>query len=547
MHGRVKVRTTAEQEKIRELEKQKKAAEFRKGVDFVFQKRKNQEWDDEIFLLTEKLLVRYPDVYTLWNVRREGFLNNKWSDEDRVERLEKELILTESSLRENPKSYCVWHQRTWIIEQLPNPNYKRELELCKKCLNLDERNFHCWDYRLFIVKKANISDQEELEFTKTKILNNFSNYSSWHYRSRLLRKLYPSTVHDLPIRADKHDEELDLVMNATFTDPNDSSAWFYQRWLLDYWKSPVKLWRVVITDVTITAAFHKEVSLDFELLVNGNKIECDWKPANGKKFCTVWYAELENCLCDESSEVLFKFEGSIYSLKILNSFKEWIYQSEKLSGNQNDSKLKEQLENYKVLLQMEPSNKWAKLTSAHLMLNINPIDANSDIIKELSDLITVDPLRENYYKDMRSKCILEYCLHAVINDNNKNKVIRNVDLSNLKLTSLSSQEPYLAFLHEVNLRNNNLENKIFQLYTLQQCRKLDLSNNAVSSLKKFPKMKNLRILLLSNNHISESQEILDLVGAHNLEKLNVKGNPIVDIDSLVSEIKKLSQTIEVLV
>ena len=37
-HGRVKVRTTAEQEKIKQAEKQKKAAEFKKGIELVFQK-----------------------------------------------------------------------------------------------------------------------------------------------------------------------------------------------------------------------------------------------------------------------------------------------------------------------------------------------------------------------------------------------------------------------------------------------------------------------------------------------------------------------------
>lgn len=68
---------------------------------------------------------------------------NYRSDEKRVEKLEKELSLTETSLRENPKSYCVWHQRTWVIEHLPNPNWKREIELCNRCLNLDERNCIC--------------------------------------------------------------------------------------------------------------------------------------------------------------------------------------------------------------------------------------------------------------------------------------------------------------------------------------------------------------------------------------------------------------------
>lgn len=62
------------------------------------------------------------------------------TEDERIVRLEKELTLTELSLRENPKSYYVWNQRVWILEQLPKPNYKRELELCNKCLNLDERN-----------------------------------------------------------------------------------------------------------------------------------------------------------------------------------------------------------------------------------------------------------------------------------------------------------------------------------------------------------------------------------------------------------------------
>lgn len=70
---------------------------------------------------------------------------------------------------------------------------------------------HCWYYRHYIVCKANVPDSEELEYTTSKILNNFSNYSSWHYRSKLLKKLYPSNVHDLPIRADKHDEGMVFI------------------------------------------------------------------------------------------------------------------------------------------------------------------------------------------------------------------------------------------------------------------------------------------------------------------------------------------------
>lgn len=80
---------------------------------------------------------------------------------------------------------------------------------------------HCWDYRRLITNKIGITLPAELKFSTDRLNNNFSNYTSWHYRSTL-RELNESCI----------EEELNLVQSAVFTDPGDSSAWFYLRWVL---------------------------------------------------------------------------------------------------------------------------------------------------------------------------------------------------------------------------------------------------------------------------------------------------------------------------
>lgn len=81
---------------------------------------------------------------------------------------------------------------------------------------------HVWDYRRLLVNKIGITFDHELSFSTERLNINFSNYSSWHYRSTL-RKLDSDCV----------GRELDLVKNAVFTDPGDSSAWFYLRYQIN--------------------------------------------------------------------------------------------------------------------------------------------------------------------------------------------------------------------------------------------------------------------------------------------------------------------------
>ena len=58
----------------------------------------------------------------------------------------------------------------------------RELRLCTVALNVDSRNFHCWNYRRWVAAQLGGNVEEERKFTSDLIAKNFSNYSAWHHR-----------------------------------------------------------------------------------------------------------------------------------------------------------------------------------------------------------------------------------------------------------------------------------------------------------------------------------------------------------------------------
>ncbi|XP_043275761.1 geranylgeranyl transferase type-2 subunit alpha [Venturia canescens] len=555
MHGRVKVRTTAEQEALKKIERAKKTAQYKMAMKIIFQKRADKLWDDELLEVTERVVLQNPDINTLWNIRRDAFNKNDWTQEERTERMKRELTLTENCLRENPKSYGVWHHRCWIIDHMPEPDWKMELALCAKCLNLDERNFHCWDYRQYLVKKAGISDTEEFDFSTTKILNNFSNYSSWHYRSKILSKMFPDETGNLPIKADKHKEELDFVMNATFTDPNDSSAWFYQRWLLDCSRTKSNsVWRARVTSTKSTIVFCNDVKIEREkiaLLNNGKAVESMlWESPNNREYSKTWTGTLVDQSIDlmAAESIAIEFENNVYDFRRSLNKDYWFYNTKYLTNEIHDkSQLKEQMENYKQLSEMEPNNKWSLLTGIYLMKNYDLKEYNAKILQDLSALTKVDALRSNYYNDMRSKCIMEYKLHNTWQNENEDELTKSIDLSDLGLTVLYD-EHHLCFYEDINLDGNDLSNSLHRLVVLQECTKLSLSSNNLCSLKRMPVLPNLKWLSLRHNELSDINEILEFVRRHEkLEKLDLRDNPIALLDAVTAKISSISSILELMI
>lgn len=77
------------------------------------------------------------------NSNHPSFLLGHRSPEELDALVKAELGFLESCLRVNPKSYGTWHHRCWLLGRLPEPNWARELELCARFLEVDERNCTC--------------------------------------------------------------------------------------------------------------------------------------------------------------------------------------------------------------------------------------------------------------------------------------------------------------------------------------------------------------------------------------------------------------------
>jgi len=116
-----------------------------------------------LLTLTEKMLTVNPDPSHLWNIRREMLLRLIEHGSTKFD-LQPELQLTAHCLKRNPKAYASWFHRKWSIAYFLSSGslsdvqsnetalviLQSELDLCAQFLMMDERNFHCWNYRRFV-------------------------------------------------------------------------------------------------------------------------------------------------------------------------------------------------------------------------------------------------------------------------------------------------------------------------------------------------------------------------------------------------------------
>uniref|UniRef100_A0A8C8GXI1 Geranylgeranyl transferase type-2 subunit alpha n=1 Tax=Oncorhynchus tshawytscha TaxID=74940 RepID=A0A8C8GXI1_ONCTS len=541
-HGRVKLKSTAQQEEEKRKEREKKLKIYVAGRDAIFTKRLEGVLDDEALQLTQQLLSSNPDFATLWNYRREILLHLE------TKMYEAELLFLESCLKVNPKSYGSWHHRGWVSARLPRPDWARELGLCDRCLSLDDRNFHCWDYRRMVVKMSGVPVDQELQFTDRLIGSNFSNYSSWHYRSTLLPLLHPESP-DPPSPCHQHShsspppspqthshrvceeqllKEYELVQNAFFTDPNDQSAWFYYRWLLGRAEREEMISCVFVSreEERVAVAFSRPVnasSSGLMLVLDGQPQRVEWRSVHPHfRHSPVWphlivlppsFTGRSESWCRDSAtdQELFRSELSVEKTSVL--------QSELQSCNQ--------------LLELEPQNKWCLLTIVLLMRALDPLGYERETLSHFQTLKEVDSMRSAYYGDLCSKFMIENTILKM-----EYAEVRVFSLSDKNLTMLCHLDQLLLVTH-INLSCNQLLRLPPQFAMLQCLEVLEADDNAIENLDGLYYLPKLQEVSLKNNQISKLSDLQLLTSCPKLTCLDLRGNPVTQIANIQSELTEL--------
>lgn len=549
MHGRIKVKTTAEQQEAKRKEREKKAKIYTAATNKVFEKRANQEYDKEALEITGQILGASPDFYTLWNYRKEILLQfkEKMAEDEFQTCCRGELSFLETCLRVNPKSYGSWEHRCFVLDTMPNPDWNMELELCNTYLEYDERNFHCWDYRRFVVKRSEVTPQAEFDFTTNKISSNFSNYSSWHYRSKLLPLLHPDVNHPVGVKEKVLLQEFELAQNAFFTDPNDQSAWFYHRWLLGRAERPLSVECVHLSRELnrVMVRFTKPILIDTDASVsvtqNGKPIPGTWRtPSETRKYSHIWLYDLTDPGFEPGISYDINVTIDSYARKsractlhgnqtesvTMETCKQGTMFSFELSAATN-TVLTQELESCLQLYELEPDNKWVLLTIVLLMRAIDPLQYETETIQHIDSLIKSDPCRTRYYNDMKSKFVIENAIELQSADD-------TFDVANRGLTMLSHMEQ-LATKTSINLSQNALTS-LSDCDMLQCVRVLDVSGNKLSSCRELATLPLLEELNIQSNDLASHDVLIPLKHCSRLKVLNLAGNPLCKDDAKIKDL-----------
>lgn len=204
-------------------------AEYQDATDYFRGIVKKGEKSPRVLELTETIIRINPAHYSAWQYRYETLLALSAD-------LATELKLMDELGVKFLKNYQVWHHRRLLVTLTKTP--RAELAFIKEGLEVDEKNYHTWSYRQWllahfdgITSEGNIWDGE-LDFLDAMLTKDLRNNSAWHHRFFV--------VWGYGVREGEEDRlavfrrELTYVKQSISVAPNNPSAWNYLRGILEH-------------------------------------------------------------------------------------------------------------------------------------------------------------------------------------------------------------------------------------------------------------------------------------------------------------------------
>ena len=308
----------SEVKELTEEEKAKNEVQLKKLKaiqDQILKIKAKNKFDEKTMDFLLKSSVLMPDYPTLWSIRKiliEQYIPTV-KDEEAMTFLLKEIKSILPIMVKNPKSYLLWYHRVWCLVKCIEIEKKKdtpleqscligEIGLCNKFFKKDDRNFHCWNYRVKILSLISIYYQntfqkfieDELKFTLEKITINFSNFSAWLYRSKLIPIYF--IQHNIKWNTkealDFFKDDLELIKKAIYTDPKDQSPWNYLSWIITNF-SPLYIKDIIIDENNVLTIKYSNVFKINSLLEISGKSE-NFELLNKEEFSSEIKIQIKN-------------------------------------------------------------------------------------------------------------------------------------------------------------------------------------------------------------------------------------------------------------
>lgn len=186
-----------------------------------------------------------------------------------------ELALMDELAIKFLKTYQVWHYRRLLVTITQKVN--QELAFIQRGLEVDEKNYHTWSYRQWILahfggtgKSTSDESQDvdnslwngELDFVDSMLIRDIRNNSAWHHRFFI--------VWGCGIREGEEDRdhvlkrELIYVKQSISFAPNNASAWNYLRGILEHNARPFSSVKDFVEPYTMPLPSPNRDIVDFE-------------------------------------------------------------------------------------------------------------------------------------------------------------------------------------------------------------------------------------------------------------------------------------------